>query len=98
MLLKIKFVKKYTFDAREKQDSGKKSNLIVSNFIYIIKSVWNFVIKRVFNYHLINNRRKQIKFNLRDWWIMHLHHIGLPPATNRYLNLSVSGDPLIKQN
>ncbi len=96
MLLKIKFVKKYTFDAVEKQDSEKKSDLIVNNFIYIIKFLWNYVIKRVFNYHLINNCRKQIKFNLRDWWIMHLHHIGLPPATNRYPKLSVSGNPLIK--
>ena len=95
MLLKITHVKTYTFDAEEKQDSEKKSNLIVNNFIYIIKSVWNYVIKRVLNYQLINNCRKQIKFNLRDWWIMHLHHIGLPPATNRYLNLSVSGNPLI---
>ena len=96
MLLKIKFVKKYTSDAEEKQDSEKKPNLIVNNFICIIKSVWDYAIKYVFNYRLINNCRKQIKFNLRDWWIMHLHHIGLPPATNHFPKLSVSGNSLFK--
>ena len=49
-----------------------------------------------FTHYIYNYCRKQIRFNLGDWWIMHLHHIGLPPTTNRYSKLSVSGNPLIK--
>ena len=95
MLLKVTSIKTYLFDAEEKQDSVKKTKIIVNSFISIIKNDWIVLIKCVFNSDLINNCRKQIRFNLRDWWIMHLHHIGLPPATNRYSKLSVSGNSLI---
>ena len=90
------FVKANVFDAEEKQNSVRKPKNFANNFTSTINTVWIDVIERVFNSNLINNCRKQIKFNLDDWWIMHLHHIGLPPATNRYSKLSVSGNSLIK--
>jgi len=43
-----------------------------------------------------NYCRKQIRFRLENWWIMHLHHIGLPPTINCYSNLAVSGNSYIK--
>ena len=95
MFFKSTFVKTYVFDAEEKQDSGKKSKIIANKFTSTIKTGWFVIIERVFNSHLINNCRKQRRFNLRDWWIMHLHHIGLPPATNINPILLVSGNPLI---
>ena len=46
---------------------------------------------------LLNNYcRKLNKINLGDWWIMLLHHIGLPPAIDRRLRLQVSGNSLNK--
>jgi len=96
MFVKNTFVKIYVFDVDEKQDSVKKSKIIVNKIIFNTKSVWIGVIKHVYNLFLIINCRKQGRFNLGDWWIMHLHHIGLPPATNRYPKLPVSGNPLIK--
>ena len=50
------------------------------------------LVKCVFNPRLDYYCRKQIRFNLGDWWIMLLHHIGLPPAINRYPKLIVSGN------
>ena len=95
MLLKITFIKIYLLDSEEKRDSVKTPKTIVNNFISIIKTGWIVLLKCVLNSHLINNCRKHRRFNLRDWWIMHLHHIGFPPATNRYSKLSVSGNYLI---
>jgi len=48
-----------------------------------------------FDLQLENYCRKQISFNLGDWWIMLSHHIGLPPAIDRYPKLPVSGNILI---
>ena len=87
MLLKTTHIKTYVFDVEEKQVSVEKSKIIENKFISAIKTNWIGMLKYVFNFNLINNCRKQIIFNLRDWWIMHLHHIGLPPATNRYSKL-----------
>ncbi len=95
MFVKSTFIKIYVFDVEEKQGYVKISKIIVNKFISIIKTIGIVVIKHVFNSHLINNCRKQKRFHLEDWWIMHLHHIGLPPATNRYSKLSVSGNSLI---
>ena len=95
-LMKITFVKTYVFDAEEQQNSEKKSTLIVNKFISTIKTNWIYVLKRVFNSHLINNCRKHKMLSYGDWWIMHLHHIGLPPATNINSILLVSGNLLIK--
>jgi len=49
-----------------------------------------------FSSQFYNNCWKQVKFKLRDWWIIYQHHIGLPPATNSYPKLSVFDNPLIK--
>ena len=43
---------------------------------------------------LENYCREQMSFNLGDWWIMLLHHIGLPPAINRNSKFLVSGNIL----
>ena len=88
-------IKTCVFDAEIKQSSVKISKIIVNKIVSIINNVWMNTIKSVVNYHSNNNCRKQIKFNLDDWWIMHLHHIGLPPATNRSTKLQVSGNSLI---
>jgi hypothetical protein len=37
------------------------------------------------------------KIQFGDWWIMHLHHTGLPPTANRYLKVTVSGNSFNKQ-
>ena len=88
-------IKTCVFDAEIKQSSVKISKIIVNKIVSIINNIWMNTIKPVVNYHSNNNCRKQIKFNLDDWWIMHLHHIGLPPATNRSTKLQVSGNSLI---
>jgi len=95
MSLKNTVIKTCVFDAGRKQNSVKISKIVVNKFMSIINTIWMDTIKPVVNYHSNNNCRKQIKFNLDDWWIMHLHHIGLPPATNRYSKLQVSGNSLI---
>lgn len=53
---------------------------------------WIDLIKRVFYFQFDINCRKQKSSNWEDWWIMHLHHIGLPPATNSYPIVLVSGN------
>jgi len=88
-------IKTCVFDAEIKQSSVKISKIIVNKIVSIINNIWMNIMKPVVNYHSNNNCRKQIKFNLDDWWIMHLHHIGLPPATNRSTKLQVSGNSLI---
>lgn len=92
MFLKIKLLKKYERYALKKWNSEKKTIKIENDSITTFKIDWNDIVKCVFNFQFEFNCREQIKFNLGDWWIMHLHHIGLPPATNCYPIVVVPGN------
>ena len=76
------------FYAEENWNSENKS-------ILTINTDWIDAIKRVFSFQLDINCRKQIRFILGDLWIILIHHIGLPPTTNNYHILPVSGNSLI---
>ena len=89
MFLNITLIKKCVFHAEENWKSENKSILAIS-------TDWIDAIKRVFNFQLDINCRKQIRFNLGDWGIMITYLIGLPPTTNCYPILPVSGNSLIK--
>ena len=95
MLLKIIF-KKCMMCAEEKWNSTIKSVCIEHYFISNISTNQVDKVKHVLNFQLDNSCRKQISFNLEDWWRMLLYHIGLPPAINRYSKLPISGNYLIK--
>jgi hypothetical protein len=88
MLLNTTLIKKSVFYAEENWNSENKS-------ILTINTNWIDGIKRVFSFQLNINCRKQIRFNLGDWWIILLHNIGSPPTTNNYHILPVSGNFLI---
>lgn len=94
MLLKNVVIKKCDCYAPEKWNSEKKSTIIENKPIATIKIGWIDIVKRVFNFQFDINCREQIKYNWRNWWIMHLHDIGLPPATNNYPIVPVSGNYL----
>jgi len=91
-----KFVTTYIFDAEEKRVSINKSTKIVNKYITTIKTSWIDIIKRVYSSKVIINCREHKKLNWGNWWIMHLHNIGLPPTTNIYSKVLVSGNSLIK--
>ena len=91
MLLKIIFGK-CVMCAEEKWNSTMKSVCIENGYLSNINNNKVDKVKYVFNFQLDKNCRKQISFNLKDWWTMFQHHIGLPPAINRYNKLSVSGN------
>ena len=76
----------------EKWNSTKNSVYIENYFISNISTNQVDKVKYILNIQLDNNCRKQISFNLEDWWIMLLHNIGLLPATNRYSKLPISGN------
>jgi hypothetical protein len=90
--LKIKLLKKYERYVLKKWNSEKKTTKIENNSIATFKIDWNDIVKYVFNFQFEINCREQIKLNFGDWWIMHLHHIGLPPATNCYQIVVVPGN------
>lgn len=52
------------------------------------------VFNNIFNFKFNINCRKQIRFNRKNWWIMHMHHIGLPPTTDNYPVVPVFGNYL----
>ena len=84
------------------------SNIFNNKCVCIAKEDWDSKTKSIksintnrfdsaicfFSLHLENYCRKQMSFNLEDWWIMLLHHIGLPPAINRNSKFLVSGNIL----
>jgi len=81
-------------------------NLFKNRGVFSAKQDWNFKTKSIkkINTERFDNInsfsslqtehycRRQISFNLGDWWIMLLHHIGLPPAINLNPELPVSGN------
>ena len=98
MFLKITLFKKCVCYTSEKWNSENKSTIIENKPIATIKIGWIDVVKRVLNFQFDINCREQIKYNWGNWWIMHLHHIGLPPATNNYPIVLVSGNYLNLNN
>jgi len=64
--------------------------------ITFVKNMFNVEIKNNFNSDIINNCRKQRRLNYGNRWIMHLHHIGLPPATDNNSMSFVSGNFILK--
>ncbi len=84
----------YDCCATEKWNVEKIFTIIQNKFKSIIKFGWVDIKKFVFTFHISIDCRKHIKFNQKSWWIMHLHHIGLPPATNGNLIVLVSGNYL----
>jgi len=84
------------------------SNIFNNKCVCIAKEDWDSKTKSIktintnrfdsvicsFSLQLENYCRKQMSFNLEDWWIMLLHHIGLPPAINRNSKFLVSGNIL----
>jgi hypothetical protein len=89
MFLKIIF-KKCVMPTEEKRNSIIKTVSIENYFISIISTNQVDKVKHVFNFQSDNNYRKQLSFNLEDWWIVFLNHIGLPLAINCYSKLQGS--------
>ena len=81
------FNNKYECIAKEDWDSKTKSIKTINTNRF--DSVICFISLQLENYC-----RKQMSFNLEDWWIMLLYHIGLPPAINRNSKFQVSGNIL----
>ena len=84
------------------------SNIFNNKCVCVVKEDWDSKTKSVktintnrfdsvicfFTLQLKYYCRKQMSFDLEDWWIMLLHHIGLPPAINRNSKFLVSGNIL----
>lgn len=79
----------YDGDLRDNQHIG-----VLTPFRTTLIYNWISHIKCILNFQFNINCRRQTKFNLWDWWIMHQHYIGLPPATNSYPIELVSGNCL----
>ena len=91
MLSKVSLKHKCGYCSLEKWNSGIIQKIIGKKSLLIIMN-WIDMINPIFNFQDYIYCRKQIRFNGGFWWIMHLHHIGLPPATNYYPIKQVSGN------
>ena len=66
--------------------------------LHLYKFMIDAEIEKYFNSDQINNCRKQKRLKYGHRWIMHLHHIGLPPATDNNSMSFVSGNFPLKTN
>ena len=84
IVLEIYIKKKCERYTLKKWNSEKISTEIENEPVVNIKIDYIAIVKCVFTVQFNINCQEQLKSNWGYWWIMQLHHIGLPPATNNY--------------